>query len=86
MPSLHVAMATLMWCAMRPVHRLAGPAYFVFLACILLGSVHLGWHYALDGYVSILLVCILWWLSGRLVTACTVERRSDRISASSMKG
>ena len=86
MPSLHVAMATLMWCAMRPVHRLAGLAYLVFLACILLGSVHLGWHYALDGYVSILLVCVLWWLSGRLDTSWVADRGPDRIDASSLEG
>ena len=32
---------------------------------ILLGSVHLGWHYAIDGYFSIAAVLVIRWLSGR---------------------
>lgn len=26
----------------------------------MIGSVHLGWHYAIDGYVSILAVIVIW--------------------------
>jgi hypothetical protein len=29
--------------------------------------VHLGWHYAIDGYAGILGAWLLWWLCGRLV-------------------
>jgi hypothetical protein len=32
---------------------------------ILVGSVHLGWHYALDGYASIVAVIVLWHAVGR---------------------
>ena len=38
-----------------------------FAAAMLIGSVHLAWHYAVDGLVSIVLVTALWRGFGRLV-------------------
>ena len=32
-------------------------------AVILVTSVHLGWHYAVDGYAAILISWACWWLS-----------------------
>ncbi|MER8866395.1 hypothetical protein NKI19_22205 [Mesorhizobium sp. M0751] len=34
---------------------------------ILYGSVFTGWHYAVDGYASIVVVSVIWWATGRLV-------------------
>ena len=31
-----------------------------FCILIMIGSVHLGWHYAIDGYVSVLAVIAIW--------------------------
>jgi hypothetical protein len=59
-PSLHVAMATLL--ALQAFH--AGRRWFfaalALLAVILLGSVQLGWHYAVDGYFSIAATLLVW--------------------------
>ena len=38
-----------------------------FAALILFGSVYAGWHYAVDGYLSISVVSLLWYLTGRFV-------------------
>ena len=65
MPSVHVGIAFLqVLLALQIGHRLAivAAAYFV---AILVGSVHLGWHYAIDGYVGILLAWASWALAGR---------------------
>jgi hypothetical protein len=63
-PSMHVASATvvclLAW-QFGPFWRIAG---VLFVTIILVGSVHLGWHYAVDGYASILAVLLIWRLMG----------------------
>ncbi|RLQ86963.1 phosphatase PAP2 family protein [Notoacmeibacter ruber] len=65
-PSLHVATATLValfaWTSGKML-RIAG---LLFLGAIMLGSVLLGWHYALDGYAGIALALIAWTVTGRL--------------------
>lgn len=67
MPSMHVASTTTMTLYAFTVSRRFGWAMMGFLALILVGSVQLGWHYAIDGYVSILLALALWWVARRLV-------------------
>ena len=62
MPSMHVALACLFWLSFRQLSKWAGWAGLLFLTLIQIGSVHLGWHYAIDGYFSIALTVLLWWL------------------------
>lgn len=70
MPSVHVATTLLFALLLRRYHRVLGLLGFGFLGCIMVGSVHLGWHYAVDGYVSVAAALILWrlagWLTGRM--------------------
>ena len=73
-PSLHVAVAMLNVMLCRNFSRLWQIASIVFLAFILIGSVHLGWHYAIDGYFSIIAVPIIWWVAGKISLASLVER------------
>lgn len=69
MPSLHVAIAfltVLVAFKQTPLLliRLTASAYFLI---IVIGSIHLGWHYLLDGMVVIPLVLLIWWGCGRIV-------------------
>lgn len=61
MPSLHVSVAFLQMIMAYRWNKRAGHLFALFFAAILIGSVHLGWHYAVDGYVSILTTLLLWW-------------------------
>jgi hypothetical protein len=65
MPSMHIAMSTLFAIVGWKANRTLGILYTVFAAIMLVGSVHLAWHYAIDGYVSIVCTLALWWAVGR---------------------
>lgn len=60
MPSMHVAIASLFWLALREVSPRAGRLFGLFFAVIWIGSVHLAYHYAVDGLVSLLAVWAIW--------------------------
>lgn len=65
MPSMHVAIAALMALFGWRHSRAAGIALTVYALVVLIGSVHLAWHYALDGYAGALGAWLIWWLVGR---------------------
>jgi len=67
MPSMHVAAVAVIALACWDYHRLLGVAAWIYVILILVGSVHLNWHYAIDGYAAILGTLAVWWLSGLLV-------------------
>ncbi len=61
MPSVHVAIAVLNAWFYSSLGRRRGFVAWLFAALILFGSVYTGWHYAVDGYVSIAFVSVIWW-------------------------
>ena len=67
MPSLHNATSTLFMFAAYRINKKFGHIMLAFLMCIILGSVHLAWHYAVDAYLGIIIALIIWKLSGALI-------------------
>ena len=55
-PSVHVALATMNALFVLERSRRWGILAFVYVAIVQASSVFLGWHYAIDGYASIVLV------------------------------
>ena len=66
-PSMHVAMAAL-WvivaCYAGPVFVAAAMTFLIF---VVVSSVALGWHYAIDGYASIVLTPLIWLAVGKAI-------------------
>jgi membrane-associated phospholipid phosphatase len=63
-PSMHVASSTLMAIYGFTIGRKTGIALTAFALAIGLGSVLLGWHYAIDGYAGVLVALAAWKVAG----------------------
>lgn len=73
MPSMHLAASALMTCHAFTWRRWAGWLMVPFTLIIMLGSVHLGWHYAIDGYLGIL-IGLAGWYVGRAISRVAHRR------------
>jgi len=67
MPSMHVSIAVLMALGAYQLNKKLGYVMWVYMLIIQLGSVHLAWHYAIDGYLSTVLTLLLWKLCDVIV-------------------
>lgn len=71
MPSVHVATTLLFLLLGRWHSRWLALGFGALLAVVLVGSVHLGWHYAVDSYAAILVTVPIWltagWAARRIV-------------------
>jgi hypothetical protein len=72
-PSMHVGsswiIARVAWSMGRKARIFGG----LFLFIIFIGSIHLGWHYAIDGYLAIAAAWALWRLTGWLLDRAVVN-------------
>jgi hypothetical protein len=68
-PSMHVASAVIFALYASARSAFAGAAMWTFAALIMLGSVVLGWHYAVDGYAGGLIALAAWRIADLLSPA-----------------
>ena len=66
MPSMHVALALIMAFYASATSRVLGWIMWVFAGLTMIGSVHLGWHYAVDGYLSFFIAWGAWAVARRI--------------------
>ena len=66
-PSVHVATAVLIAIYATRRSLSAGVALWLFAALIMIGSVVLGWHYAIDGYAGAILAVAIWKATGLML-------------------
>jgi hypothetical protein len=79
MPSMHVGTSVLFaLLGFASGKRWIGWFISTFAFLIFVGSIHLGWHYAIDGYAGAAVAAFGWWAAGRLVRW---DRRSRGIPA-----
>ncbi len=62
-PSVHVGLITMNALFAAEYSRRLGIAAFAYVAFVCASSVYLAWHYAIDGYVSVLVVVAAYWLT-----------------------
>lgn len=84
MPSMHVALAFLFFLAIRKVSRFAGWFFGLFALTITVASVHLAYHYAVDGYVAILLVGGIWWIMGKITPSILSQNTEKSLVAKTL--
>lgn len=60
-PSVHVGVSTVFALYLAERSRWLAPLGLVFLATIQFCSVYNGWHYAVDGYASMIVITLAWW-------------------------
>lgn len=66
MPSVHNGLSALFAVAGFSINRKLGWALSAYALVIWIASIHLGWHYAVDGLVSIALTVVIWKAMGAL--------------------
>ncbi len=61
MPSMHVAMVTLVALAAWQFNRLLGIVGFYIVFAVWIATIHFGWHYFIDGPVGAAMMIALWY-------------------------
>jgi hypothetical protein len=82
MPSLHVALTTLFSLVCWRTNRWLGALMIAYAVAIMLGSIHLGWHYAVDGYVGALGTIVVWCIAGWCLKMRAADGRALAAAAS----
>ena len=82
MPSMHLSMATLFYLVCSKHNKWLGRFALGYLVLILIGCVHLAWHYAVDCYVGIIVTAMIWWGVGRVLRGVRYETETQRLLTS----
>lgn len=78
MPSLHIGSTVLLTLFVACHSRTGGWLMAAFLLAIFLGSIVLGWHYAIDGYAGALVAVVMWKLAGWIVRSKKFSPSGER--------
>jgi hypothetical protein len=76
-PSMHVASAALFALYATRRSAYAGVIMWCFAAIVMLGSVALGWHYAVDGYAGALITVAIWKAVGKALSGTSCADAAD---------
>jgi len=77
MPSMHVTTSCLMALGAYQVSRPLGRAMTIFAVLIWIGSIQLGWHYALDGIVGSVMALAIWQMADAITTRFILREAAE---------
>ncbi|CAN7545586.1 phosphatase PAP2 family protein [Mesorhizobium sp. LjRoot246] len=80
-PSMHVAIAVLFALYATRRSQLVGLLMWAFAGVIVIGSIVLGWHYAVDGYAGAFVTIAIWKACGYFLTLFAPDRADRSFSA-----
>jgi hypothetical protein len=73
MPSMHIAQVALFVAFAYSLNRRFGHVMLIYAALIFVGSIHLAWHYAVDGIVGAAAAIAVWWSCGIVLSKKAVR-------------
>jgi len=76
MPSLHIAIVVLFYIFSLKLNRILASLILVYVILMFCGSIMLGWHYAIDGYVGAALAILVYFISCYLLQDKNQKLRS----------
>jgi hypothetical protein len=79
-PSMHIALITMNVMFLRELKPAWTPWAWLYTAVLLVSSVYLGWHYAVDGIASIGLGVVIYWAVRKAMSVKWTWRRANAIA------
>ncbi|MCZ2721584.1 phosphatase PAP2 family protein [Marinomonas sp. 15G1-11] len=78
MPSMHISVASLIAMTIYHFNKTFGGIAWGYALLIMVGSVHLGWHYAVDGYFALMLTSIIWFSVKRILARYPLKDTANK--------
>lgn len=80
MPSMHVASSVLLALGAYQINKKVGILLWCFAIIIMIASVHLAWHYAVDGYVALVVTVVIWKVAQFVVGKVGVKSKTQEVA------
>jgi hypothetical protein len=80
MPSMHITIASLIAMSLSHYKKKLGILGWCYVIIIEIGSIDLAWHYAVDGYMALLLTTLIWHAVGRWQRRYSINAANHQIS------
>jgi hypothetical protein len=78
MLSMHVSIAALMAMTLYNVNKILGYIAWIYTLIIMIGSIHLAWHYAVDGYLALISTTLLWFSIKKVILGLPPKMAFDQ--------
>jgi hypothetical protein len=77
---MHVASSVLLALGAYQINKKVGILLWCFAIIIMIASVHLAWHYAVDGYVALVVTVVIWKVAQFVVGKVGVKSKTQEVA------